>query len=185
MIKNYSYLFLVLSLASCELLNSNSKINYNGEGCISDDFKFPELASNIYGTYTFSYFEDSRININEEDGKLNAVVIGPGDKTVFQFRYRKIDDPMVIDDEFTQLIQFEIDSNISEFNISGVDLKKCNTVVAYLCFCPYGGFHYTEEGCIQGKKLDNLNWEIKIHIRGQIENSVIDEMLNHVFVRDD
>lgn len=183
--KSYSFIFILFTLASCELIKSDSQVNYKGEDCISKDLNFPALESNIYGTYTFSYFENSRINIYEEENKLNAAIIESGDKTVFQFRYRKKDDPMIIDDEFTQIIQFEIDSNINEFIISGDNLSKCNAVVAYFCNCPYSGFHYATEGCIQGRKIDGLNWEIKLHIQGKIEFGTIDEMLNQIFVRDD
>ena len=183
--KNYSFLLLVFTLASCELIKSDSSINYNGKECFSENLNFPDLKSNIYGTYTFSYFENSRINIYEDKNKLNAAVIEPGDKIVFQFRYRKKDDPMIIDDEFTQLIQFEIDSKVSEFVISGIDLKKCNAVVAYLCFCPYGGFHYATDGCIQGTKLNDQSWEIKMHLKGKLENGSIDELIKHEFIKDE
>lgn len=84
--------------------------------------------------------------------------------TIFSIYTYTEGDPNIADDEFSNLIYIQVDNNSTSFSYENIDLTQ-NVSISRTCFCWYSSqFRTTDQGCIQGEKIDN-DW----FIQGNIE----------------
>ena len=79
------------------------------------------------------------------------------------------------------MIVFETESDISEFLISGADLKKASALYGSLCFCYPAGYFDITSGCIKGVKLSNTEWRVDINIEAEKSGHTFTKMLSETF----
>ena len=103
---------------------------------------------------------------------------------VFQFNYSYNDDPIIIDDEYSEEIKVEIEPGINNFIISGDDLRKSNAVFGTFNFSPNAGYHRITDGCIKGIKINENEWQIDLNIIASAEYGDLAKMLSERFTID-
>jgi hypothetical protein len=173
----HGLLILLIALMGCD------KDDGTLENCIDNNPEFiPETISDA-GGHQLIIYSNSKINLNTENG-YNDVFIVDGDKSVFYYSYYEDPYPMAIDDEFQEVIVFEIDPKIDEFLISGADLKKSNAFFGNICFCSPAGYFPITSGCIKGKKINDSEWQVDINILAEKEKSVFTKMLSERFINE-
>ncbi len=103
---------------------------------------------NIYTPHRL--FVESQYHENSSYDTLGDLIAGQN--TVFSY-YKSVDEIEIItDDEYSDLVLFEIEQGLEEFLITGEALKNANPILNRFCFCSY--FKYEiHEGYIKG----NLN----------------------------
>ena len=175
---DYKNLFLaVLLFASCNKIEEIGSVDYSGDNCIDNNESFqPVDIPETDEHYHLDIFNNSEIDLSEYN---NEATIVAGDKIVFKYRYSKDDDPMIMDDEYSEVITFEVDTTITDFIISGENLSRANAVYGNLCYCFNGGYFLISNGCIKGTKLNDLEWQIDINI--ETKNGLFSKMLSEVF----
>jgi len=108
---------------------------------------------------SFKVFANSKVDIEEFDGK------GTGDKNFFQLLVSSQGDEFIIDDEFTDILVFELDSEQDSFSAGKEDFDAMNAHYRFICFCTETEFKKISDGCIQGVKDENGVW----FIQGRVE----------------
>ena len=167
----HGILILLIVLLGCD------KDDGTLENCIDNNPEFiPETISDA-GFHQLAVYPNSTINYNPYE-----IGIGNGDKTVFYFSYSEDPLPMAIDDEFQEVIAFEIDSNMEEFLISGRDLNKSSALYGNLCFCAVAGYFPITSGCIKGERINENEWQVEIYIIAEKEDAVFTKMLSEIFI---
>lgn len=119
-------------------------------------------------TYSYTFQENSQLRIEpifEGSYMKNGTVIN-GNNLVFSYEYVADDAENIADDEYSEIIRFEIDPALTEFSYSDNELDEINAVYSEYCFC-----HFVDEskntspqGTISGKKISNTQWQISIDV---------------------
>lgn len=175
------YLVIVfIVLLSCEK-NNNTAIDYSGNNCIDNNPDFVPEEIQDSENYKLVFYTNSSINVFENEAEINNAVIEPGKFIVFQYRFNNNDDPLIADDEYTEILQFEIDPELERFTISGNSLKQSRAVYGEFCFCLDSGFLWITDGCIKGKKINSTRWQIEINISAKTKTGKLTKMLSGTF----
>ena len=167
-------ILLVLAFSSCDHKPPTLP------DCLSatSDFKPDDCPGN--GNCSFEFYPDSKLEITEDGQSVSFEVI-PGNKLVFHFEYIKHDNPMIMDDEYYENIYFEVNPEGNSFVISGVDLEKAGALFGRGCFCPDGGYHRIDQGCIYGYKINDRTWNISLNLTATTEFSTFNRMKQRDF----
>jgi hypothetical protein len=144
----------------------------------SSDFKPDDCPGN--GSCSFEFYTESKLEITEE-GKNLSFEVKPGKNLVFHFYYKKHDNPMILDDEYEETIYFEVNPSGNSFLITGEELKKAGAIFARMCFCPDGGYHRINQGCIYGYKINDRTWNISLNVTASTEFSSYNRMKQRDF----
>lgn len=134
------------------------------------------------GTCSFVFFPDSKLEITQEE-KYVSFEVKPGKNLVFHFEYDKHDNPMITDDEYYEHIYFEVKPECNSFVIHEEDLKTACALFGRLCFCPDSGYHFIEQGCIYGYKINDHTWNISLNLTASSGNSSYNRMKQRDFTR--
>lgn len=113
--------------------------------------------------YEFKFYRNTSLNIIEEE-HYRSLRFAEGNNLVFECRYTFADDPDIADDEYSETIFFEIRPELSEFSISGSELKDSNAVFGISCYCFDGSYYYINNGTIKGVKIGENEWKINIEV---------------------
>ncbi len=116
-------------------------------------------------TCSFKVFEQSKISTDEAQGVVS------GDKTVFQMIRSTDGSPDIEDDEFTEILVFQLDSSQESFSEEASELTL-RVHFKQVCFCPSVVFNPIFDGCLQGEKQADGTWFVQVFIDGQIEFGV-------------
>jgi len=119
---------------------------------------------NVDDTYTYEYMENSELTISTlQNSYMKYATVSEGDKAVFKYHFIAADEEEIADDEYSEYIYFEIDSDLENFLIEDESLSLANTVLTKVCFC---GFLYESEkdvspsGSISGEKISDNTWKV-------------------------
>lgn len=104
---------------------------------------------------TFSIIPQSKVNTNEQEGRSG------GDKNVFQMILDTEGSTGVADDEFTNILVFELDESQSSFSAEGNELAGLKTHYRRICYCLETEFQAINSGCLQGEKQADGSWYIQ------------------------
>lgn len=117
------------------------------------------------GECTYTLFNESGINlVNSPDAGVQATVV-PGDFRVFQYEYHYNDNPGIADDEFNDILLFQLDPDLTEFTLTGKsELESASVVFKRLCYCFAVQFYNATDGTITGKKISDGVWRISINV---------------------
>lgn len=113
----------------------------------------------------FVIHENSKLDYNSSSGDI----ILPGNKRVFEVAYSTQGDPTIADDEFFDLLTFEIDAGLDSFEAEGDQLESLNLRYIRSCFCMEVAFKEPVSGCVQGQKINDQFW--RIQFKGDFEYS--------------
>lgn len=159
--KKFSLLVLsvLLSLSACK---KDEFVEF--PECLSQFGEFSPENEPFKGEVSFSYFEESKIRVEETEDYL-SFQIEEGNKLVFRYEFTKDDSPQIADDEYGEAIYFEVPGGSDQFTLTTSELKKAGGVFGRFCFCADGGFHHLAEGCIHGEKLPNGKWKVALAVK--------------------
>ncbi len=139
-------------------------------------------------TEEFNIRINSQINIPPEDSDFFVATIDTGNKQVFEYNFDSPSDPQIADSGFSEIIIFEIQSDIEEFNLKNEELNNINAFYRAICFCPNTESVRISEGTISGKKINSTSWTIQIDVKidldsKNIDSTIIDKKITHIFTK--
>lgn len=160
--KSIFLIFSLILLFSCNDDDVSIPIFCEGENCdfdcITDLIPTEVFTNDCLDNFDCSYklFENSKV-----DTDVNSLGVKNGDKNVFQVIISTIGDPAIADDEFTNVLVFELDASQESFMIENAQLEDVKANFQRRCFCSDVDFRPVKMGCIQGKLLSSGIWAIQ------------------------
>jgi len=106
----------------------------------------------------FKVTAQSQFDLDEIEG------LGSGDKNVFQMINSTEGDLGIADDEFTNVLVFELDENQDSFSVQDSELEEMKTHYRTLCFCSNIAFIAISSGCMEGEKQSDGTWVVQGHL---------------------
>ena len=97
----------------------------------------------------------SKVDITESSG------LSSGNKNVFRMENSTEGDINMADDEFAQILVFELTENRTSFSVSDGEIKSLNAYYRIDCFCPNVSFQQVNMGCMQGEKQSDGSWRVQ------------------------
>lgn len=153
------------------------------QGCRGGSWE-PETCQNGDCEYTFE--TSAEINIIEEDSLLGArAEVISGDNLVFTYQYVYADRKNVFDDEYSEIIIFEVAKEENTFSVSNADLQDIKAMYRQSCFCPSEiglPFYKIIEGEISGKEISKKKWEVELDITVDIGFDTIYRSFTEEFI---
>ena len=154
---------LFLSLLTLVLLQSCNKDDAQTPTCENCHFTCldanePDVISNSCldnWDCNFKFIPQSSVDITDYEG------LASGDKTVFQMVNSTEGSAQIADDEFTNILVFELDESQLSFSVEGDELSTMNVHFRRVCFCVDRGFQAVTVGCMQGEKQPDGTWFIQ------------------------
>jgi len=153
-------LFLLLALTSCNCQKNTSfkktadTITVNEE-CPENGICTIELLKN-----------KSLIAKSDEFGKLYYNLEDNESKNVVRFTFEKDKDETLQDSGYREEIIFEINSNVSELNLSGKNLQETKMIFGRFCFCKGAtGYYKVQDGTLLLRKAkENIVLDLNFKI---------------------
>ncbi len=131
----------------------------------------------------YSFTENSRIALDNQEPHP-FIKIESGENLVFKYYFQKEDNENISDDEYSEAIFFEIDSDVDHFSYTNEELASINTYFDKYCFCIREGSTPIIEGIIKGNKIENLSWDIEIDISFIDNNKKTSRKIKATFLSD-
>lgn len=125
------------------------------------------------------YSQSALMEVEQGDGQLDYQLT-EGNSLVFHYAYTHPEDPKVDDDELLEVLLWEFDPQIESFKI--VDFTEVKAYYQRLCFCDTRQFHDIS-GTIEGKMLDNCNWEVYIDVAVETSSGTEEIEANNIYKR--
>jgi len=128
--------------------------------CIAEGERdvFSNTCRNNY-TCTFKWQENAQLDYSNR----SLAQIKAGDNLVFSADVYTNGNPNATDDEFANLLYFEIDPLLDRFSVEGAELNAINARYMQSCFCAERDLKIPE-GCIQGQRIDAEHWQIQANL---------------------
>lgn len=151
----YSIFCIFFILVSCSQIDvpkcENCEFN-----CIADGEK-DVITNTCKSNYdcSFKILPNSQFAKDEYNGYKN------GKNIVFQMITSTEGDERIADDEFTNILVFEIPSDQSSFKVTEQELTSMNVHYKTVCFCANVEFIAASAGCMQGEKQSDGSWFIQ------------------------
>ncbi len=104
-----------------------------------------------------------KIDTISKDRIYEHYVIEDGDKIVFTFQHRR-DDTNAYDDEYVDIIRFEVEQDATSFSFDDNTFK--NSTVVYNAWGAWSGVTdvLVTDGFISGKKVGDKTWDVLISV---------------------
>ncbi len=115
-------------------------------------------------TKSYSYTENARLKIPDAETDFFVVTVDQGTNLVFNYQLVKEADPNLADSGYSESILFEVDAAVNEFSYSDEDLQQLNMYYRQICFCVNVESMVVTSGTIQGKRINQDTWQIKLAI---------------------
>jgi len=103
----------------------------------------------------FRVFPDSKIILDLTEG------VKEGEHLVFQMILETEGDELIFDDEFTNILVFELKNEQNSFSVSGEEIANLNVHFRTICFCGNVDFKEVKSGCLQGVKQNEETWKVQ------------------------
>ena len=103
----------------------------------------------------FKVVPQSKVHLSEYQGLTS------GNKNVFQMINSTQGDLGIADDEFTNILVFELDESQNSFSVEDSELEGMQVHFKRTCFCNEVEFKPVTSGCIQGEKQSDETWFIQ------------------------
>ncbi|MBT8279491.1 MAG: hypothetical protein KJO41_10845 [Bacteroidia bacterium] len=123
-------------------------------GCGSDD--------TIPSRKEYNLYQSASVLVETFDEEIIAS-IGEGEDLVFEYRFISENDPDISDEEYSNVILFEIDPLLNEFSVTDAELQSISAYFTRYCFCNLHSIPISN-GSIHGTKLSTTKWNISIHV---------------------
>lgn len=108
---------------------------------------------------TFRVVPQSKVHLIENYG------VSAGDKNVFQMINFTEGALEIADDEFTNILVFELNESQNSFSVEDSELIKMKVHFRISCFCSEVEFKPVTSGCIQGEKQSDGTWFIQGNLK--------------------
>ena len=120
------------------------------------------------GSYCYNFQENAQLTIEPfyEESYMKNGIVTQGNNLVFTYEYEAEDELNIADDEYSEVIQFEIEPAVTEFVYSDNELDTINAVYTESCFCDFTdeSKNTSPQGTISGKKISETEWDITIDV---------------------
>ena len=104
---------------------------------------------------SFRVRSQSKIALEEPQG------VSSGDKHVFQMIRSTEGEEAIADDEFTEILVFELEASQNSFSVEEEELQSMQVHFRRVCFCSDVNFRPVTEGCLQGEKQEDGSWFVQ------------------------
>lgn len=150
----YLLLFALLTIQACtDSIPTCEDCNFT---CINEESV--DVITNVcLDNWECKFRVTAQSNIDLEDNEGLA----SGDKNVFQMINSTQGSPLIIDDELTNVLVFELDESQSSFTVEDENLKNINTHFRRICYCVENSFKEVTMGCLQGEQQSNGSWKVQ------------------------
>lgn len=147
-------------MQACELTQVQVPTCENCNFTCLDSNKTDAFTNNCLDNWecSFKVTSQSEVDTDEYEGR------GDGNKNVFQVITSTIGDTLIADDEFTNILVFELEDAQTSFSVEGNELEDLNAHFRRLCFCTDVDFKEVSLGCIQGEKQSDGTWLVQGNI---------------------
>lgn len=95
--------------------------------------------------------------------RISSYKIDSGEFVVFEFITDNGGDPGN-HSKAESKVAFQLQENVDHFSWNGSELKQHDAIYMQLCRCMDPQIHWLEDGVINGRKLENGNWQIEIDV---------------------
>lgn len=122
-----------------------------------------EVNPNRFGTSANSVYHNARLRPTADApafGLSNQYEILQGDKLVFEYIFVREDNPNIADDEFTETMVFETNTNISERTFKDEEILNQKAIYRYLCYCGPVGKVKETKGSLSVSRLSNESFQV-------------------------
>lgn len=136
------------------------------------------------GIAAFEFYADAKLVITDQEDWFSFEKVS-GDHLVFKYEFVYDDAPDIIDDEYSEVVWFEVNPEGDSFEIDLSDFEQYKGLYGRLCFCVDGGWHKISDGCIYGKKIKDNTWNISMAIQLATNLQTYTRMIQSDFVRID
>ena len=126
---------------------------------------------------TFTVTPQSKVNTNEQEG------LSGGDRNVFQMINATQGAEEIADDEFTDILVFELDETQNSFSAEDNELEAMKVHYRRICFCSETEFKAVDSGCLQGEKQTDGSWFIQGNLNVAYGFGTIEVKLEAQFVK--
>lgn len=151
--KSIIFLFTALCLLSCSQKDDQEK-------------EIKEVYNN--GTAFNTFLNNSKLVVTDREGVYTKEsAIETGNNIVFEHKFVADDEEGIADDEYYEIIRFEIDANLTEFSYANKALTNINPVLSKYCYCYFPTSpekSVAPTGSVTGKKQSNNKWEINLNL---------------------
>lgn len=104
---------------------------------------------------SFKVVSNSKVDLSKNEG------LALGDKIAFQMLKSTEGDLEIADDEFTDILVFELDENQNSFCVRDEELELMVVNFRTFCYCAEREFKKIISGCMQGEKQSDGTWFIQ------------------------
>lgn len=112
-------------------------------------------------TCDFGLHPNSKLDYSDENFDN---YIKSGNNLVFRMSLHTEGEDIIADDEFTDLLYFEIDPSMESFSAENDNLDLLNVRFQQLCFCADVKTKKPASGCMQGQKIDDNHWKVQANL---------------------
>lgn len=109
---------------------------------------------------SFKVMSQSKVDLAEPKG------VSIGNKNVFQMVRSTEGEEDIADDEFTEILVFELDASQESFSYEASELSL-QVHFKRVCFCPEVIFNPIVDGCLQGEKQTDGTWFVQTYFEGE------------------
>lgn len=106
-------------------------------------------------TCNFNLRSQSKVDVGEYEG------LADGGKNGFQMVLSTEGSLEIADDEFTNILVFELDEFQTSFSVEDSELEAMNVYYRRICFCTETDFIAVNAGCLQAEKQSDGSWFVQ------------------------
>jgi len=118
--------------------------------------------------YSYTFQENAQLVIEPyfEGSYMKGSTIVNGSNLVFSYVFEAAEEENIADDEYSEIIRFEIEPGLTEFSYSNSELNEINAVYSESCFCDFSNElkNTLPKGTISGTKISETKWDIMIDV---------------------
>ncbi len=104
---------------------------------------------------SFNIKSQSKVDLAEGLG------VSSGTNNVFQMIRSTEGEEIIADDEFTEILVFELEESQNSFSFENEELQNMEIHFKRVCFCPTVDFNPITMGCLQGEKQEDGSWFVQ------------------------
>jgi hypothetical protein len=121
-----------------------------------------EISPEHFGESANTIYANAKIKLvkNAGFGLSGQYEILTGDKLVFEYIYVKEDNPAIADDEFTEILLFEIPENTANMTFKNNEILKQNAFYRYYCYCIPPGEIKENHGTLKVNRLTENTYQV-------------------------
>lgn len=134
----------------------------------------------------FVFQANQQIVLKPYDSLYFDIEFVPGDNWVFKFDYKAKDVVAIADDEFSEMVIFQMKPvKGNSFKLSEAEFETAKVIYSRSCFCKDSGPRIIETGSISGKRIGKNKWlvtfELQINPRPGVKAEVFTKKFKGYF----